>query len=103
MDYLAHHGIKGQKWGVRRYQNSDGSLTPEGRERYGRGDGRRFKKDAFSDLNNAYRSGGNKEYRKALERWGKTAEDSGVLDANDFKSIYKYASTQEETNKFINI
>lgn len=32
--YLAHHGIKGQKWGVRRYQNPDGSLTPEGRQRY---------------------------------------------------------------------
>jgi len=32
--YLAHHGIKGQKWGVRRYQNLDGSLTPEGRKHY---------------------------------------------------------------------
>ena len=32
--YLIHHGIKGQKWGVRRFQNSDGSLTPAGRERY---------------------------------------------------------------------
>ena len=32
--YLAHHGIKGQKWGVRRYQNEDGTLTAEGRERY---------------------------------------------------------------------
>lgn len=31
---LYHHGIKGQKWGVRRYQNSDGSLTDEGRKRY---------------------------------------------------------------------
>lgn len=31
--YLAHHGIKGQKWGVRRYQNSDGSLTSEGKQR----------------------------------------------------------------------
>ena len=27
---LCHHGIKGQKWGVRRYQNKDGSLTTEG-------------------------------------------------------------------------
>ena len=34
-DYLAHFGIKGQRWGIRRYQNEDGSLTPEGRERYG--------------------------------------------------------------------
>ena len=35
MDYneLIHWGIKGQKWGIRRYQNKDGSLTPEGRSR----------------------------------------------------------------------
>lgn len=32
-DELMHHGIKGQKWGVRRYQNEDGSLTKEGKER----------------------------------------------------------------------
>lgn len=32
--YLAHHGILGQKWGVRRYQNRDGSYTEEGRKRY---------------------------------------------------------------------
>ena len=33
-DYLAHHGILGQKWGVRRYQNADGSYTSAGRQRY---------------------------------------------------------------------
>ena len=32
---LEHHGIKGQKWGVRRFQNADGSLTAAGKERYG--------------------------------------------------------------------
>lgn len=31
---LYHYGIKGQKWGRRRYQNPDGSLTPEGKKRY---------------------------------------------------------------------
>ena len=33
MDYICHHGIKGQKWGVRRYQNKDGSLTEAGKDR----------------------------------------------------------------------
>ena len=31
---LAHHGIKGQRWGVRRYQSADGSLTAAGKKRY---------------------------------------------------------------------
>lgn len=30
-----HHGVQGQKWGTRRWQNPDGSLTPEGRKHYG--------------------------------------------------------------------
>ena len=33
-DALYHHGVKGQKWGVRRYQNTDGSLTNQGKKRY---------------------------------------------------------------------
>lgn len=32
-DELYHHGVKGQKWGVRRYQNADGTLTADGRKR----------------------------------------------------------------------
>ena len=36
--YLYHHGIKGMKWGVRRYQNADGSYTSAGKERYGIGE-----------------------------------------------------------------
>lgn len=33
-EYLAHYGIVGQKWGIRRYQNDDGSLTEAGKKRY---------------------------------------------------------------------
>lgn len=36
--YLAHHGIKGMKWGVRRYQNPDGTLTAAGKARYAEND-----------------------------------------------------------------
>ena len=35
---LQHHGIKGMKWGRRRYQNADGSLTAAGKKRYGYGE-----------------------------------------------------------------
>lgn len=34
--YLSHHGILGQKWGIRRYQNRDGTLTSVGKKRYDR-------------------------------------------------------------------
>lgn len=36
-DFLCHHGVKDQKWGTRRYQNKDGSLTPLGRIHWGIG------------------------------------------------------------------
>lgn len=42
---VSHSGIKGMKWGIRRYQNKDGSLTPEGKKRYNESpDGTRTKK-----------------------------------------------------------
>ena len=49
MSELRHHGIKGQKWGVRRFQNADGSLTATGRKRYGTDD----LKDSLDKLNKA--------------------------------------------------
>lgn len=55
--YLVHHGIKGQKWGVRRFQNNDGSYTAEGRERYGIGSKRPTNKQIKrleDDLKEAY-------------------------------------------------
>lgn len=58
---LQHHGIKGQKWGVRRFQNDDGTLTPAGRSRYMSPDGR---------VTRAGRKEG-KRIKKAIKRnWG---------------------------------
>lgn len=36
--YLVHHGIKGQRWGIRRFQNDDGTLTDAGKTRYSTGE-----------------------------------------------------------------
>ena len=46
--YLAHHGIKGQRWGVRRYQNADGTWTKAGKERYGDSDDGGEERKVFS-------------------------------------------------------
>lgn len=51
-NFLAHYGTKGQKWGVRRFQNEDGSLTEAGKARYGVGDKKdwkRLNRDAKKD------------------------------------------------------
>lgn len=47
--YMAHHGVKGQRWGVRRYQNEDGSLTSAGRKRYN------VNQDGTVDMKSNYR------------------------------------------------
>lgn len=50
MEYVLYHaGIKGMKWGVRRYQNKDGSLTPAGKKRYYQeADAAGYKEESYS-------------------------------------------------------
>ena len=54
---LTHHGIKGQKWGVRRYQNKDGSLTAAGKKRYDFDIENTKKKMLYSDRKSISQSG----------------------------------------------
>lgn len=56
-DELQHHGTKGMHWGIRRYQNPDGSLTAAGRKRYGYGERLQTKIDKdYSSRKKLYKS-----------------------------------------------
>lgn len=80
---LYHWGIRGMKWGKRRYQNKDGSLTPEGRIRYRDdedGDGHSDRKAAFDKMraansNSAKQSSSNSSTDKPEEPKKKTVSE----------------------------
>lgn len=65
--YLSHHGILGQKLGVRRYQNPNGTLTSEGRRRYGLSDDRYTKSQMIQDKK-LYGKGAVKRVAKKLAK-----------------------------------
>jgi hypothetical protein len=74
IDELVHHGIKGQKWGRRQYQNKDGSLTPAGRERYG-------SKENFEKQYPTEQKAAMNAVKKASDEGVKTAKAGRELEA----------------------
>jgi hypothetical protein len=72
-DELYHHGIKGQKWGIRRYQNPDGTLTEAGRKRYGSSVEKVRKKDLLRQTTNFYMSHPNAKSSKYVDKKGEEA------------------------------
>ena len=99
MTELYHHGILGQKWGIRRYQNDDGSLTPEGRKRYYGSNGKltdegkkaerkamnKYKADINKAHENALRNGDEKFANAALKyeyTWSKKTKQHFAKRAN---------------------
>lgn len=111
---LYHHGIKGQKWGVRKYQNSDGTYTAAGRRRYGFGDAKEAKanyKQAYKEYNRSFNKAyfGSaaayspfKKHREASrKRWEDAAEKAQVVNQlhKEYKTIKKSAKINAKTDK----
>lgn len=86
MSELYHHGILGQKWGVRRYQNPDGSLTPAGEKRREKRDAKWANRHYDRIYNKAYKSS-----KKELAKYVKNELDPkyrGQKHGNNYLNEY---------------
>lgn len=102
---LYHHGIKGQKWGVRRYQNKDGSLTPAGKKRYDSDAADLIeKKKTYKKAGTAYTESFNKAYGKSLAAYSpfkkhREANKARWEDVHDKANKYIEAKKAYKTAK----
>jgi hypothetical protein len=83
-DVLAHHGIKGQKWGVRRFQNADGSLTAAGKKRLSK-EYHKESNNVMSELSKKYSDIYVKSYNKAADHM-----NGGGIDKFNAQQRKKY-------------
>lgn len=113
LDYIKHHGIIGQKWGVRRYQNADGTLTDKGEQRYRKVAGserlikkntraaKRYYSDEISVLNriaSTNESVAKSHYAKAVKY--KNKSESNPSNRSKYES--KMKKEMQTVNKYFN-
>ena len=81
-EVLEHHGIKGQRWGVRRFQNKDGSYTDAGKKRYGFEGTGKSRKELNSERQSLYREKYN-ELTRDLDKLKSDAINYGLKNGLD--------------------
>lgn len=90
MAALQHHGILGQKWGVRRFQNKDGSLTAAGKRREQRHKGDEISKRLYKKADSLNIT--EKSNDKAVQKWQQLMRDSDQL-RSDYTKRYSNGAT----------
>ena len=87
---LYHWGVKGQKWGVRRYQNKDGSLTPAGKKRYNNMTDDQLQKTLYKQVKKARseQSGSSNQWNvnNTIGKYSKAVQDRYRKDRNDYEN-----------------
>ena len=91
--YLANHGIKGQRWGVRRFQNPDGSLTEKGKRRMKTLQGKSDKLDAKKAKLNSPKNMVKLSQYKSLSADRHAAANQHKADEDFYRNKASYALT----------
>lgn len=84
---LYHWGVKGMKWGVRRYQNKDGSLTSKGKKRYSRMSDDELRKEIYNQV---------KKERSKQTGWYNKWDVSNTIGSNSKAAQDKYLKDKKE-------
>lgn len=97
--YLSHHGIKGMRWGIRRYQNEDGSLTWAGKRRVKKA--MRLRDDVLTSRDPRDKTREEKKLRKYMNKLTDSELDEIIKRSEKDEAIRKLTDVRKEEDKIL--